>query len=897
MTIYRNDYQSYPYELPSVALQFDLDAALTTVEANIVISAKPETRTGQSLVLDGEDITLVELRVNGAIWETFSLDENPSKLIIRDLPRECSIQIVSTCKPIENTALSGLYVSGTSLFTQCEPEGFRRICWFADRPDVMSRYRVTLRADSKMYPSLLSNGNLVDSRTLEDGRLECVWDDPFRKPSYLFALVAGTFDCREQTVQTMSGKSALLQIYSDPGTYDRTEWAMQSLVRALRWDETRFNLELDLDRFMIVVAADFNMGAMENKGLNIFNAGYVLADPQTATDANYRGVEAVIGHEYFHNWTGNRVTCRDWFELSLKEGLTVFRDQEFTADMMASGLDPLRAASARAIKRIDDVALLRSAQFPEDSGPMAHPIRPQSYEEISNFYTATVYEKGSEVIRMMHTLLGEQTFQRGMSEYFRRHDGQAVTCDDFIAAMQYAWQQEHPERDLSVFSRWYSQAGTPTVRVEIQETGMAQQVRLTLSQTCPAVGVERQTTLEKLAFHIPLAIGALDANGNPLTLRCGDQQGQTLLIELTDTSASWVIEGWARGAVASLLRDFSAPVKIDFDDAHDHLHLLARKDPNAFARWEATQKLFTRSLLALTHAPANTSDDLSALPNERSLAQTLQAILSDTAIDDGYRTRLLITPTDKYLLQQMAVMDPLAIAQAKRTLVAFLGASLSPMLLTIIEQAERGGTFDPSAIAAGKRALVNLALDWICQANQPQAKSLALDRFHCATNMTDQLGALQALYHHPDHDQQVKQASEDFYARFHDNALVIDKWFALQATSPATDVERVKVLMQHPAFNRRNPNRTRALIFQFCINNPIGFHAKDGSGYRFWAQQVGELDASNPEIAARLARVMDHWRHHGPNTGEMMQNALQSVADLPGLSPNTREVVTKALAL
>ena len=901
MTIYRKDYQSYPYDLPSVELEFDLDATLTSVKANILVNARQDTPTGQPLILDGEDIALMELRVNGVVWQKYRLEENQTKLIVDDLPRECSIQITSTCKPAENSALSGLYVSGKSLFTQCEPEGFRRICWFADRPDVMSRFRVTLRANPDLYPSLLSNGNLVDSGMLEDGRLQCVWDDPFRKPSYLFALVAGTFDCREQTVQTMSGKTALLQIYSDPGTYERTEWAMQSLVRALRWDESRFNLELDLDRFMIVVAADFNMGAMENKGLNIFNAAYVLANPQTATDANYRGVEAVIGHEYFHNWTGNRVTCRDWFELSLKEGLTVFRDQEFTADMMASGLDAARAASARAIKRIDDVALLRSAQFPEDSGPMAHPIRPQSYEEISNFYTATVYEKGSEVIRMMHTLLGEEIFQQGMTEYFRRHDGQAVTCDDFVAAMEHAWQKQYPERDLSVFARWYSQAGTPTVRVELQDTGTPDQIRLTLSQSCPAVGVEQQTALDKLPFHIPLAMGALDASGAPLTLRCGEQNGQTLLIELTQAQDSWVIDGWSDGAAVSLLRDFSAPVKIEFAATDDSLHLLARKDPNAFARWEATQTLLTRILIALATEPATSTIDLSKRPDAQALVQTLQSILSDTAIDDGYRTRLLSAPTDKYLLQQMEIMNPLAIASAKQTLIAFLGTALSPALMSIVERAggkvEQGEAFDPSAIAAGKRALVNLALDWICQASQPGAKSIALDRYRCATNMTDQFGALQALFHHPEHDQQVIDASEDFYSRFHDNALVIDKWFALQATSPVTTTERMASLTQHPAFNRRNPNRVRALIFQFCINNPLGFHAQDGSGYQFWARQVGELDAGNPEIAARLARVMDHWRHHSPKTREMMQNALQSVADLPALSPNTREVVTKALSL
>ncbi|AWB32660.1 aminopeptidase N [Orrella marina] len=906
MTIQRTDYTPYPYELPAIHLEFDLDPKCTLVHTKIDVKAKADTMTGEALILDGEAIDLRGLRIDGQSWDHYELDKDLGKLIIRSLPRACTLEIDSSCNPSSNDALMGLYVSGKSLFTQCEPEGFRRISWFADRPDVMSRFQVTLRADPDVYPILLSNGNRIHAEQLPDGRQSCVWEDPFLKPSYLFALVAGQFDCREQTVRTRSGREVLLQIYSDPGTFDRTLWAMESLIRALRWDESRFDLELDLDRFMIVVAADFNMGAMENKGLNVFNAAYVLADPETATDSNFEGIEAVIGHEYFHNWTGNRVTCRDWFQLSLKEGLTVFRDQEFTADMKAEGLDPARAASARSVKRIDDVAMLRAAQFPEDAGPMAHPIRPQSYEEISNFYTATVYEKGAEVIRMMHTLLGEEIFQLGMKEYFRRHDGQAVTCDDFVDAMQHAWQTRHPERDLTVFARWYSQAGTPSVKVTTERTSEHDQIRLTLSQQCPPVGVERNANIEKQPFHIPVLLGAINQQGESLTLQCDEQHGQTLLLELTRQSQSWLINGWTQDAAGSFLRDFSAPVRLEISQPQEALHRLARHDPNAFARWEATQILLSNAVLKLAEladdGQARTDLPESLTTSIHTLSDTFSLILQDTTLDDAYRTRLLEMPSDKYLLHQMDQMDPLAVAQAKNRLVQILARPLETALVQIVTEAQADGddskdVFDPSALAAGRRALVNLALDWLCQMGSTQGKALALAQYDRAGNMTARLGALLALFRHPEHDSAVLDASESFYTRFQDNALVIDKWFALQASAPTTDVAKARSLMQHPAFNRRNPNRVRALLFQFCANNPLGFHAADGSGYQFWAEQVIDLDRSNPEVAARLARVLDHWRHHRPVTQDMMQAALQSVADQSDLSPNTREVVGKALAL
>jgi len=825
------------------------------------------------------------LNVNGKPCSDYKVSTTDGTLSIRGLAKDSLVEIVSNCNPEKNDSLMGLYVSGESLFTQCEPEGFRRITWFPDRPDVMSEFTVTLRADKKRYPTLLSNGNLESACDLPDGRHEVKWLDPFPKPSYLFALVAGTFECREAVCKTQSGKSALLQIYSDPGTLDRTEWAMQSLVRSLKWDESRFGLELDLERFMIVAARDFNMGAMENKGLNIFNSAYVLADAQTATDGNYQAIEAVIGHEYFHNWTGNRVTCRDWFQLSLKEGLTVFRDQEFTADMLASGVDQALGKSARAVKRIDDVATLRAAQFPEDAGPMAHPIRPENYQEISNFYTATVYEKGAEVIRMMHTMLGESTFQAGMKEYFRRHDGQAVTCDDFIDAMQWAWQQKSPHRTMTVFSRWYSQAGTPTVTVSMQNHGETS--TLSLHQACEPVGVEKNEVWVKAPFHIPLAVGFLTPDGKPVTMTHQGQTADTLLLELTEQTAAFEIQGVPADAIPSINRGFSAPVHIDFDYSDDSLAILAAHDPDSFARWEALQTLFARHLLQGT--PESQCGDR--------IRQVCQRLLSADGLDPAYLTRLMSLPSDKYLLQLMKPMQPLTLALRKQALEVSIGCDLGELLHARVKQAHSKEPYAPTPKQSGQRALRNLALSLLCQANQPLAKQLAHQQLESAQNMTDRLGAMRALLLHPVRDDLVAEALTSFYERFQGDPLVIDKWFALQATSPGMTIDTVRGLMAHPSFDRRNPNRLRALVFQFCLNNPVGFHVPDGSGYLFWAEQVILTDQTNPEIAARLARALDHWTHHTADIQKKMHQSLEKIAQHTNLSPNTREIVSKALTL
>ncbi|MCD0505341.1 aminopeptidase N, partial [Bordetella petrii] len=659
VTVYRKDYQPYPYAIPEVALAFDLDPESTLVHSTLRIERKADAPADAPLVLDGTDLQLVSLQVNGQAWsaELYTLDEGA--LTLSGLPASATVEIASRCRPAENSTLMGLYVSGGNFFTQCEAEGFRRITWFADRPDVMSRYRVTLRAGAE-YPVLLSNGNLLATQSLPDGRQEAQWEDPFPKPCYLFALVAGRLTHRETTVQTASGRPVLLQVYSDPGSEDRTEWALESLVRALRWDETRFGLELDLDRFMVVAVRDFNMGAMENKGLNVFNAAYVLADPQTATDANYEGIEAVIGHEYFHNWTGNRVTCRDWFQLSLKEGLTVFRDQEFTADMMARALDDGAAASARAVKRIDDVVTLRAAQYPEDAGPMAHPIRPESYQEIGNFYTATVYEKGAEVIRMQHTLLGSEGFRAGIDEYFRRHDGQAVTCDDFVAAMESVYTRQHPGRDLAVFRRWYRQAGTPRVAVKLDYDAASRRCTVTLSQRCPPVGVERRAgdDYAKAPFHIPFALGLLDPQGRALPLRQADSPQDTVLLELTQETQQWVFEDIPARPVPSLLRGFSAPVIVEYGWTDAELALLSAHDADPFARWEAGQELATRQILALAacHQSGN------GMQVDGNFIEAWRALLTDPALDAGYRARALALPSEKTLAERMEAIDPPALA-------------------------------------------------------------------------------------------------------------------------------------------------------------------------------------------------------------------------------------------
>ena len=873
-TIYRKDYTPPSYLVDTVELGFDLDPARTIVANRLTMRRNPDSAQ-REIELYGENLELVALRMNGN-----SLGENDyriegSLLTIPNTPEEVTLEIETICAPELNTTLNGLYTSNGSFYTQCEAEGFRAITYFPDRPDVMAKYTVMLRADKEKYPVLLSNGNLVEEGDLGDGRHYAKWEDPFKKPSYLFALVAARLVCQEEKFRLADGREVLLQVWVEEGNLDKTDYAMQSLKNSIRWDEERWGLELDLDRFMIVAVSDFNMGAMENKGLNIFNTKFVLANPRVATDIDFQGIEAVVGHEYFHNWTGNRVTCRDWFQLSLKEGLTVFRDQEFSADMVGT-------ETGRAVGRIDQVRTLRQAQFPEDAGPMAHPVRPDSFVEINNFYTVTVYEKGAEVVRMYQTLLGREGFRKGMDLYFQRHDEQAVTCDDFRRAMADA-----NGRDLSQFEYWYSQAGTPVVRAETRYDEIARTYTLTLFQSClPTPG-----QASKFPFHIPVAVGLLGADGRdmPLTID-GKEVGTTAILELTQAEQNFVFENVQEQPTPSILRDFSAPVILDYNygDA-DLLHLFSH-DSDPVNRWEAGQRLAMGRLLKLTGevgvgAPLNLDD---------TFLLALGRMLGDETLDPAFREQCLLLPSETMVAEQIEVVNPLSIHLARQFMRANIGTRLREELLAQYHANGTPGEYSPDALSIGKRALKNLCLAYLTAAQDEEGLRLAQEQFDNAGNMTDRVAALSALLHA--RSPNVDQALQRFYDEFEDEALVIDKWFAMQASSATTDVSGVRELMRHPAFNLRNPNRARSLVSSFCANNPVQFHAPDGSGYAFWAEQVIALDALNPQVASRLARAMDRWRRYTPELQEHMKKALQQVAGQQRLSNDVREVVGKALA-
>ncbi|GAB3459978.1 aminopeptidase N [Massilia terrae] len=875
LTIYRKDYTAPSYLVDTVELGFDLDPARTIVANRMTMRRNPAS--GQrEIELYGEEIDLVALRVNGKTLGKRDYRIDGNLLRIPNAPEDVVLEIETICAPEKNTALSGLYVSNGNFITQCEAEGFRRITYFPDRPDVMAKYTVMLRAEKQRYPVLLSNGNLVEEGELPGGRHYAKWEDPFPKPSYLFALVASNLVCQEEKFKLADGRTALLQVWVEEGNLDKTDYAMQSLKRSIRWDEERFGLELDLDRFMIVATGDFNMGAMENKGLNIFNTKYVLANPRVATDLDFQGIEAVVGHEYFHNWTGNRVTCRDWFQLSLKEGLTVFRDQEFSGDMV--GTD-----SGRAVNRIDQVRTLRQVQFPEDAGPMAHPVRPDSFVEINNFYTVTVYEKGAEVVRMYQTLLGREGFRKGMDLYFERHDGQAVECDDFRRAMADA-----NGRDLAQFERWYSQAGTPRVRAAMRYDAAAKTVELTLSQSCPPTPGQP----DKLPFHIPVAVGLVGRDGRDIPLVIdGEPRGNTAVLELTAAEQSWRFTNVPELPVPSLLRDFSAPVVLEYDYRDEDLLHLFSHDSDPVNRWEAGQRLAMERLLKLT---ADVTAG-SRMQLDDTFVDAMRKVLTDDALDPAFREQALLLPTENMIAEQTEVVHPLSIHMARQFVRATIGTRLRKELMAAIDANQTPGEYSPDAEAIGKRALKNLALSYLAAATDDnEAIDLAGQQFEQADNMTDKAAALGALIHA--RAQSAAGALQDFYDEFQGEALVVDKWFALQASAPSTDVGAVRALMQHPAFNIRNPNRARSLVATFCMANHVQFHVPDGSGYQFWAEQVIALDALNPQVASRLARAMDRWRRYAPVLQAHMKKALQQVNGQKKLSNDVREVISKALA-
>ncbi len=893
VTVRRADYQAPSWRIESIALEFDLAPERTLVTATSVVTRNSAGSDGP-LVLDGEDLELLGIEVDGRPLAPAAYKVQPDRLQLTPRSDRFTLTVRNAISPSVNSELMGLYVSHGNFFTQCEAEGFRRITYFTDRPDVMATYAVTLRADAARFPVLLSNGNLAAQGQLPDGRHWARWQDPFPKPSYLFALVAGRFVCREEKFITRSGREVLLQVWVEPGQLDKTEHAMASLTRAIRWDEQRFGLELDLDRFMIVASNDFNMGAMENKGLNIFNAKYVLANPLVATDSDYTNIESIVGHEYFHNWTGNRVTCRDWFQLSLKEGLTVFRDQEFSADMAqadlgAAGTDGARqAAWARGVKRIEDVRTLRAAQFPEDAGPMSHPVRPDAYQEIGNFYTATVYEKGAEVVRMLHTLLGREGFRKGIDLYFHRHDGQAVTCDDFVAAMADA-----NGRDLTQFARWYAQSGTPRVAVGTRYDEASHVFELTLAQTCPPTPGQRS----KLPFHVPFAVGLVGPDGNDLPLQLDGEAAPgatTRVLDLTESARTFRFINVPQLPVPSLARDFSAPLIVDYRYAEEELAFLAAHDADPFNRWEAGQRLAVERLIAATEAcemeQPPVLDDV--------FTGVFQRILNDTSLAASFREQALQLPAESFIAEQRVIVDPEAIRAARQFVRRELGTRLAADWRQAYEANATPGEYSPAPVAAGQRALRNLALTYLVDSGAPQALELARAQLAAATNMTDRQAALAAIVNSaaPFKADVLVQFAREWQAE----PLLMNKWFQLQATALAQPGEppvltRVRMLMKHHAFSTANPNNVFSLILGFCSHNAAEFHRPDGSGYAFWIEQVLALDKVNPTVAARVARTLDRWRKYTPDRQRLMQAALKDVAAAPTLSRDVREIVTKAL--
>ncbi|MFZ6648052.1 aminopeptidase N [Undibacterium sp. TJN25] len=882
VTVYRKDYIAPGFWVDTVEMGFDLDPLATHVATRMTMRRNHDS-SEKDIVLFGESLKLVQLRINGVNVKRSAYTVQNGTLRISNAPDEFTLDIETLIQPAKNTSLSGLYVSNNNFFTQCEAEGFRKITYFPDRPDVMAKYTVMLRGDKKKYPVLLSNGNLVAQGDLPGGRHFAKWEDPFKKPSYLFALVAGKLVCQQEKYKLQSGRKVLLQVWVEDGNLDKTQHAMDSLKNSIRWDEERFGLELDLDRFMIVAVSDFNMGAMENKGLNIFNTKYVLANPSIATDIDYAGIESVVGHEYFHNWTGNRVTCRDWFQLSLKEGLTVFRDQEFSADLVGT-------PTGRAVKRIEDVRLLRQVQFSEDAGPMAHPVRPDSFVEINNFYTVTIYEKGAEVVRMYYTLLGHEGFRKGMDLYFERHDGQAVECDDFRAAMA-----DSSGRNLKQFERWYSQAGTPRVKVETSYDKASKTYEMTLSQSCPSTPGQGR----KLPFHIPVAVGLLNANGKDIALNLEGQaapsKATTLVLELTAAKQTFRFTGIAKKPVPSILRNFSAPVVLEYDYTDEELGHLLANDSDPFNRWEAGQRLAMRRLVKLTKAVLQGE----VLELDSMFIEALRATLNDRTLDPSFRELVLTLPSEAMIAEEFKEVNPQAIHQARRFVRSSLTQHLRADLLTAYEENLTPGKYSPDAVSAAKRGLKNLALSYLLEWPDEATFVLAKTQFDEAQNMTDRLAALVALTNFSGSAKNAKvsaQALQKFYRDFKNEALVIDKWFMLQGTASTTDAAKVRELMKHPAFTLSNPNRARSLTFSFCNANPSRFHAADGSGYALWADLVIALNKTNPQVAARLARSLDRWRKYPKALQAQMKAALQRVADTSKLSKDVLEVVTKALA-
>jgi len=867
--IYLKEYQQPLYWIENVDLIFELGEDQTRVYSTLKVRKNETITAAETLILHGEELSLGEIKIDGDMLAESRYSATDDELSITEVPDSFTLEIETFIKPQQNTSLEGLYKSSGNFCTQCEAEGFRKVTYFLDRPDVMSIFTTTIIAEKKKYPVLLSNGNPVDEGDYDDGRHWVRWVDPFKKPCYLFALVAGDLGFIEESFTTMSGRDVRCRIYVQQHNIDQCDHAMRSLIRAMRWDEETYGREYDLDIYNIVAVDDFNMGAMENKGLNVFNSKYVLAKQETATDSDFINIEAVIGHEYFHNWSGNRVTCRDWFQLTLKEGLTVFRDQQFTADM-----------NAAAPKRIDDVNILRTSQFAEDAGPMAHPIQPDSYLEINNFYTVTVYNKGAEVIRMLHTLLSKEGFRKGMDLYFERHDGQAVTTEDFIKSMEDA-----NDVDLRLFRNWYKQAGTPVLSVEEDFSQDQKRYTIKIKQQTPATPGQD----EKQPFMIPVAVGLLDEDGNDLAFSYEGQAARTHVLKLSQDEQSFVFDGINRKPVLSLLRNFSAPVKTSHTRPDEELAFCMAHDSDEFNRWEAGQQLATRLIFGAIDSLAINKDV--HVPDY--FVESYRKIISDKDLDKSLAARALTIPSHSYIAEMMDIINVDAIHHARETINRHIAITLKQEWLTVYDQ-NRTEQFDLSSESIGRRFLKNKALSFLVQTGDDECIQLALKQFETADNMTDQQAAFQALVHNQ--TSETEAVISAFYTRWRHDSLVMDKWFMIQATaSDKSTLARVENLFEHDDFDLKNPNRVRSLLGAFCSANPVCFHDVSGRGYMLLGKYIKRLNNINPQVAARLTIPLTRWKRYDNARQLLMKTELEALLKNPDLSRDVYELVSKSL--
>jgi len=868
-TIYLKDYQEPAFWVEHIDLTVRIFDTHTDVESHLTLKKNPNIAS-RDLVLNGVEQEIVELALDGQPLTETDYRRDEESLTLSCDRDEARFSSLTRIRPQDNTSLEGLYQSGSMYCTQCEAEGFRKITFYPDRPDVMATFTTRIEADRERFPVLLANGNPVDSGELDEGRHFATWNDPFPKPSYLFAMVAGNLSRKDDTFTTRSGREVALRIFVEPQNAHKVDFALESLKKAMRWDEETYGREYDLDLFMIVASDYFNMGAMENKGLNIFNSAAVLATPDTSNDLRFERIEAIVAHEYFHNWSGNRVTCRDWFQLSLKEGFTVFRDSEFTADM-----------HDRAVKRIHDVVDLRAAQFPEDNGPMAHPVRPDSYIEINNFYTATVYEKGAEVVRMIHTLIGPELFRKGSDLYFERFDGQAVTTDDFVACME-----EVSGRDLTQFKRWYTQAGTPRVAVTDHFDSDTGEYRLTFRQSCPPTPGQR----EKDPFVIPIKMGLLDADGHDLPIRTdADYNPDTQVLTLTDTETQVVFTGLGEKPIPSLLRDFSAPVRLQFDYSDEQLAFLAKNDANGFNRWDAVQQLYLRAILGMSEDERMGKN--AQVPS--ALLDTVASIAGDTELTPAIRTAMLSLPGYAILKDAVDEIYIENLVAARKAVTSAIATRYRDIWRSLTEGLAARGDYEFSASEAGRRSLQGLALWYWLKSGDQAAFDFAADLYHHAGNQTDRGNALRAVLAGEDHALQ-DELLEHFYERWQDDTQMVEQWLSMQSSAPNIGAVDIENLMEHQAFDIKNPNKVRSVIAGFAVNVE-SFHDETGQGYELVADMIGRLNAINPQIAARLVTIFSDWKRFEPKRRAMMESTLKTILATPNLSPDVFEMTERAL--